>query len=117
MYEESGSARRAIEAGDIAMKTGNNNHTAKSTLIERHLCVPEDQVQYLPKRRRAPVYLPADVPLPRQGEIVYLSSSSAWVVLSVIHEWRSHEHLRVEIWIEHVSGSRHARPPGFALTQ
>ena len=85
--------------------------------MQVHLCIPEDQQRYLPKRRRAPAYLPKGAPMPRVGEVIYLSSSSAWAVAMVIHEWESPTRLRVEVWLEHVSASRHARPTGFALTQ
>lgn len=88
-----------------------------SPRIEIHLCVPDDQERHLPKRRRAPQWLPLTAPLPRQGEVIYLSSSSAWGVEMVIHEWRSPQDLRVEIWITYVGSSRHRRPTGFALTQ
>ena len=82
-----------------------------------HLCIPDDQERFLPKRRKAPEYLPADVPLPRTGELLYLSSSSAWVVTRVIHEWLAGPELRIELWLDHVGSSRYERPPGFALTQ
>lgn len=82
-----------------------------------HLCVPDDQERHLPKRRRAPQFLPSSVPLPRQGEVIYLSSTSAWGVTMVIHEWRAPTDLRIEVWLEHVGSARHARPSGFTLTQ
>jgi hypothetical protein len=78
------------------------------------LCVPEDQKRHLPRRHRAA--WPQGAALPRQGEVVYLSSSSAWGVTMVIHELRNGV-LHTEVWLEHVSGSRHMRPTGFALTQ
>lgn len=85
--------------------------------VEIQLCVPDDQERHLPKRRRAPQYLPPTVPLPRQGEVIYLSSSSAWTVELVIHEWRSPTDLRIEVWITHLGGARERRPTGFSLTQ
>lgn len=85
--------------------------------VRVHLCVPDDQEAFLPRRRRAPPYLPANAPLPRKGEVIYLSSSSAWRVSLVIHEWRSPIDLHVEVWIEHIGAARLARPPGFVLTQ
>ncbi len=100
-----------------------NNHHAKPppaeprTYVEAHLCVPESQTKYLPKRRRAPHFLPPNAPLPRMGEVIYLSSSSAWGVGMVVHQWLSPQHLRVEVWLEHVTSERHMRPTGFALTQ
>lgn len=85
--------------------------------VRIHLCIPADQERHLPVRRRAPAYLPIDAPLPRQGEVIYLSSSSAWGVTMVIHEWISPVELRIELWLEHVGSARHARPTGFTMTQ
>jgi hypothetical protein len=85
--------------------------------VSRHFCIPDDQERFLPGRRRAPRHLPPDAPMPRVGEIVYLSSSSAWLVVSVIHEWRNLRELRVEIWLEHVGAARLRRPLGSELTQ
>ena len=89
----------------------------KTTTMSVHLCVPEDQERHLPKRRRAPHVLPATAPLPREGEVIYLSRNSAWLVQMVIHDWVAHDVLRVEVWLEHVTSTRRARPPGYALTQ
>lgn len=88
-----------------------------SPRIEIHLCVPDDQERHLPKRRRAPHFLPVNAPLPRRGEVIYLSSSSAWKVELVIHEWRSPVDLHVQVWITHIGAALHKRPPGFQLTQ
>lgn len=82
-----------------------------------HLCIPDDQERHLPKRRRAPHLLPRDVPIPVTGDVLYLSSSSAWLVRMRIYEWRSAHDLRIELWMEWVGSARHARAPGFALTQ
>lgn len=93
-------------------------HTIKPALdVTIHLCVQADQEHLLPKRRRAPLLLPVGAPLPRRGEVIYLSSSSAWGVSMVIHEWRAPAVLHIEVWIEHVGNARHARPEGFTLTQ
>lgn len=91
------------------------NYSTPSVSI--HLCVPDDQEQHLPKRRRAPKFLPPSAPLPRIGEVIYLSSTSAWAVDQVIHEWRSPFDLRIEIWLGYIGSARHRRPPGFELTQ
>lgn len=88
-----------------------------TTQIEIHLCIPDDQEKWLPKRRRAPLNLPLAAPLPRIGEVIYLSSSSAWGVAMVIHEWRSEQDLRIELWLEHVHAARQQRPSGFTITQ
>lgn len=102
---------------DEMSNTNNKTPNGNGVKVQIHLCIPEDQKRHLPKRRRAPAYLPLNVPLPRHGEVIYLSSTSAWGVAMVIHEWQSPDELRVEIWLEHVSASRHARPTGFPLTQ
>lgn len=85
--------------------------------IRIHLCVPDHEEHLLPKRRRAPILVPHAAPLPRVGEVVYLSSSSAWSVTMVVHSWQSARDLRVEIWLEHVGEGEHPRLPGFARTQ
>ena len=87
------------------------------TNISIHLCIPDDQERHLPKRRRAPHFLPLDAPLPATGDVIYLSSTSAWVVRMRIHEWRSPQDLRIELWLEWVGSARHARVAGFAITQ
>jgi hypothetical protein len=85
--------------------------------IEVHLCVPDDQLRHLPRRRRAPEYLPPNAPLPRAGEVVYLSSSSAWGVALVVHEWRSPGELVIKVWLDYVGASHAARAAGFGVTQ
>lgn len=91
---------------------GGRNNGDQTTVC---LCIPEDQKRHLPKRHRA--RWPHGTPLPRQGEVIYLSSSSAWGVTMVVHELRAGDKLVIEVWLEHVSSSRHTRPTGFALTQ
>lgn len=85
--------------------------------VAKHFCIPEHQEALAPKRRRAPRYLPADAPMPRVGEVIYLGSSSAWIVRTVIHEWRTVRDLRIEIWLEHAGPGRHDRADGFSTTQ
>ena len=84
--------------------------------VEVHLCIPEDQAKYLPRRRRVPRLWPGSAPLPRQGEVIYLSNTSAWGVSMVLHEWKTETLLRIELWLAHVKTS-HNRPSGFSLTQ
>jgi len=93
---------------------GNVNHNTITTV---HLCVPDDQSRYLPRRRRAPTNLPPDVPLPRQGDVVFLSRSSAWTVHMVIHDWQAPDNLRVEVWLVHVGTGRPTLHGDFAVTQ
>lgn len=91
-------------------------NTGNKTKIEIHFCIPDDEKQFLPMRRRTPTLLPPNAPLPRQGEVLYLSKESAWCVELVIHEWSAPTMLRVEVWLQHLS-LRRARPTGFMLTQ
>lgn len=111
-------------AGDYPMTDSTTKHRSESghipsgVTVEMHYCIAEDQQRWMPKRRRAPPHMsPRDVPVPRQGEVVYLSSSSAWGVAMIIHEWHAPNHLRIEVWLEHLASSRQQRPPGFVLTQ
>lgn len=85
--------------------------------VRVHLCIPDDQEQFLPRRRRAPTVLPPHAPMPSRGDVIYLSSSSAWGVRVVVHEWRSPIDLRVQVWLEYMGDARYPRPPGFELTQ
>lgn len=123
MYRDDMASALADHWGD-PVKAGNNNHRGARNDVahvplkmERCFCIPEDQSRHLPRRWRAPACLPEGAPTPRVGEIIYLSASSAWAVALVVHEWKAHDTLRVELWLEHVSSSRYERPPGFALTQ
>jgi hypothetical protein len=109
-----------------ASDTNSNNEMASNEIrpshdarmnVSVHLCIPEDQEHLAPKRRRAPRQLPPDLPLPRVGEAVYLSSSSAWVVSYVIHEWRTSRDLRIEIWLNYAGAGRYPRSEGFTSTQ
>ncbi len=93
------------------------NGNGQRQQVEVCLCIPEDQRRYLPKRRNMPSCLPPHAPLPRQGDVVYLSSSSAWGVSMVVHELIANDSVRVEVWLEHLTSSRHSRPTGFMLTQ
>lgn len=93
------------------------NETCDSPRVEIHFCVPTHQQKLLPARHRAPELLPTTAPIPRMGEVIYLSSSSAWGVSMVIHEWLSPGALRIELWLEHVGSAHQARPTGFQLTQ
>lgn len=85
--------------------------------VDVHICVSDDQSPMLPSRRRAPDLLPANVPIPRTGEVVYLSSTSAWLVTSVVHEWLNKHHLRVQVWCDYHGSGRYRPRPDFDLTQ
>ena len=88
--------------------------------VQIHFCVPEHEEHLVPKRRRAPLLMPLEAPLPRIGEVVNLSSTSAWSVTMVVHSWQSQRDLRVEVWLEHLGDAGSAgtkRRAGFDLTQ
>ena len=74
-----------------------------------HLCIPDDQLPHFPQGQALPAW-PAGVPWPRVGEVLYLSSTTAWAVCFVIHEF-VHGALRTEVWLEWVGASRHVRHP------
>lgn len=79
--------------------------------------VPDDQRPLLPRRPRAPSLLPPEVPRPQRGDVVYLSSSSAWGVELVVYDWHSPVDLLLEVWLTHVGSSRARRATGFGVTQ
>lgn len=96
---------------DLAMASA--EHTPRVTV---HLCVPDDQVRHLPRRQRAPEHLHPDIPLPRQGDVIYLSPRSAWGVQLVVFDWPRPGEMRVEIWLQHVA-TTHGRPNAFPVMQ
>lgn len=77
-----------------------------------YLCVPESIKCHLPASMAAPAQLPPQAPVPRVGEVIYLSSASAWAVSQVIHEWRSPAQLHIEVWLEYLGGARIAPQAG-----
>lgn len=79
------------------------------TSVAVRYCFPDDQLPHVPENSRAPTRIPLSVPVPRAGDVVYLSSTSAWVVRTVIHEWCSPTDLVIEVWMDHIGGSRFAR--------
>jgi hypothetical protein len=93
------------------------NHTTMTPAICIELKPVDEHAAMVPKRRRAPQFLPIQAPLPRQGEIVYLSSTSAWSVRGVLHEWLTPQYLHVTVLIEYQGHTHHAARPDFALTQ
>lgn len=72
--------------------------------------VPRDQAARLPPGPAAAL-LPASAPLPRAGEVLYLSNRSAWAVTVVIHEWRAPHDLRVELCMESIDPQPHQELP------
>ena len=83
--------------------------------VETRLCIPDDQLHQASDLPAWALELPDGAPLPRTGDVLYLSSTSAWGVSMVIHERLSHGFTRIEVWLEHVGASRHPRDPGSRL--
>lgn len=83
------------------------------TLVE--LCIPDDQRQHAEDIPQWALRLPAGAPVPRQGEVIYLSSTSAWGVELVVHERISRDLTRIEVWIKHVGSARCRREGGTRL--
>lgn len=80
-------------------------------------CIHHEHASRTPSRRRWPRFLPIGAPLPRRGEYVYLTSTSAWRVENVIHEWRGPHRLHIEVWLDYAGPAHHERTPDFELTQ
>lgn len=51
-----------------------------------HLCISEEQLMHFPSGQAMPTW-PAGVPVPQSGQVIYLTSTSAWAVGIVIHEF------------------------------
>jgi hypothetical protein len=98
----------------VSIRTRHHIPTVIPTLLSVHLCVPDDQARHLPKRRRAPESLPPNVPVPRQGDVIYLSRSSAWGVEVVVYDWLAPDELRIEVWLKHVGTAQQLKESGFA---
>jgi hypothetical protein len=94
---------------------------AQSTQITKEavLCIPPDQLRFLPRRAKLPGALPIDA-LPRMGEAYYpVDDGGVWAVELIQNRWVSPTHLRIEVWIVNVDHTYpvHKRPPGFEMTQ
>lgn len=79
------------------------------------LRIPDDQLQYAHDIPMWALQLPPGSPVPRVGEVVYLSSTSAWAVGFVVHERLSRELTRVECVISYMGAARYLREPGTPL--
>jgi hypothetical protein len=84
---------------------------APADAAEVRLMIPDDQVRHLPDAPRIPDRLPPGSVLPRQGDVIYLTSTSAWAVSVVIHELLCGDRVRIEVWLDWVGSARHARDP------
>jgi hypothetical protein len=81
------------------------------------LCIPEDQRMHLPPHTRVPEKMPYGVAIPRRHDVVYLTSSSAWVVSCVVHELlEGGRTVQVQVWLEHLGVSRYHRQKPFDST-
>lgn len=85
-------------------------------VVQVELCVSEHLIPHLPDYRAAPTMLPLNAPVPRIGEVIYLSSTSAWMVYMVIHEYRSTNDLHIEVWLDWIGSARQVRPSECKLT-
>lgn len=73
------------------------------------LCIPDDQLPHLPPFQSVTTVWPKGAPFPRVGEVIYLTSTSAWVVKIMIHEFVPGGALRHEAWLEWIGSARHGR--------
>lgn len=77
----------------------------------------DEHAALFPKRRRAPFVLPTGAPVPRAGEMVFLTSTSAWGVLHVVHEILAGGELCVSVWLRYLGKTPYAERPDFVPTQ
>ena len=73
-------------------------------------CISDEQLPHFPSGQAMPTW-PAGAPVPQPGEVVYLSSTSAWAVRVVIHEFMRGGGVRTEVHLEWVGPARHPRDP------
>jgi hypothetical protein len=73
--------------------------------------IPDEQLQHLPDGQQVPNSMPPGSTLPRTGDVIYLTSTSAWAVRAVIHELLPGARVRIEVWLEWVGSARHRRDP------
>lgn len=74
-----------------------------------HFCIPDEELPHLPIGQALPTW-PAGAPMPHVGEVIYLTSTSAWAVRIVIHEFM-HGSVRTEIHLVWIGPARHLRDP------
>lgn len=74
----------------------------------------DDVTSPLPKRARR--FLPPGAPVPSRGDILYLTSTSAWRVHQVIHEWLGPSLLHVHLVCAHEGGTHYGDRANFSLT-
>jgi len=104
-----------LDLHDRRLAPSNTVEPLRAPRGEVKLCVPGDQVTHLPPKA-AGTYChstscvsldwPAGAELPKAGEVIYLSSTSAWGVSMVIHECRPGGVIGVEVWIEYLAAAR-----------
>lgn len=87
----------------------------RSRATNVHLCIPDDQLVHFPNGHTMPTW-PQSAPTPRVGEVIYLTSTSAWAVSAIIHEIVHGGEVRVEVWLVWIGSARFARESGFEST-
>jgi len=85
--------------------------------VETQLCIMGGEEHHVPDCGKALLArpLPAGAPVPHRGDVVYLTSTSAWGVSLVVHEWLAGGRLRIEVWLEYVGAGRETRPGSCTL--
>ena len=114
-------ANEAVQTNAVGAPMRSHARNHRSTLPRKpgfavHLCFPDDQIKYLPEGQVIPKW-PAGVPAPRMGEVIYVTSTSAWAVSLVIHEIINGGGMRVEVWLEWVGPVHHRRDAECNFTQ
>jgi hypothetical protein len=104
---------RTHRVGQMPFASASNARGAQH--VETRLCIPDDQLHEAADLPVWALELPDGAPLPRTGDVLYLSSTSAWGVSMVIHERLTRDFTRIEVWLSHVGASRHSREPGSSL--
>ena len=106
-----------IAAKAIGMKSLSTTTMHHTPAIRIEVRAVDESVNALPRRHRMPHYLPLCAPLPRAGELIYVSSTSAWRVSGVVHQWHAPDDLHVLVWVEFAGSTHHAGRPAFDVTQ
>ncbi len=101
--------RNGFASARPASRSGQRLQLDAMPVSSVHLCIAEDQLCHFPRGQQVPTW-PASAPAPRTGEVVYLTSTTAWAVRIVVHEL-VHGCLRTEVWLDWIGASRHARSP------
>ena len=98
----------AVAARRVAAHAARGSVKAVAT-SNVHLCISDEQLMHFPSGQAMPTW-PAGAPLPHAGEVIYLTSTSAWAVRIVIHEFMRGS-VRTEVHLEWIGAARHLRDP------